>query len=182
MASAATTAPPKITYPTSPASYTAPGSTTPGTVAKSALMAPQSGRYGQSPIASSPIASSAPSGFVNPVYQKPGSTSPLAQNPYRSTTPTAPSSNGSLGGPTTVATTSPYGNNTNSRYQAAISSSAARSSAPSYSNDPNSRYYTGSPTTSTASTAAAPFGTPKMPKVVGGYPATSSGSPVISTA
>ena len=197
---ASSTFPPKVTYPTTPAGYTSTRSTRStalGSTAKSQLMAPQTGRYG-----TSPIASSAPSGFANPVYQKTRSSAPLVQNPYRSTAPTVPRSNGSLAGGAAVATTSPYGSkmpsaypsglssrqtptagqnlNTNSRYPAAIASSAAKASAPSYRNDPNSRYYTG-PASKTATTTT-PFGSPTMPKVVSGYPTTSPRLPVISTA
>ncbi len=194
---ASSTVPPRVTYPTTPAGYTAPNSTALGSAAKSPLMAPQSGRYG-----TSPISSRATSGFANPIYQKTRSSAPLIQNPYRSMAPTMPRSNGCLAGCAAAATTSPYGSkipsaypsglpsrqtptagqnwSTNSRYQAAIASSAAKASPPSYSNDSNNRYYT-EPASKTATTTP-PFGSPTMPKIVSGYPTTSLGSPVISTA
>ncbi len=199
---ASRTSPPNISYPTTPASYSAPGSTS-----KNPLMPPQSGRYGRSPAMTNPIAANPANGYANPVYQNSGASATLAQNPFRATAPTVPSSNGSLANPSAVATASPYGSkipatypsglpnrqstaagqnprvqnpSVNSRYQAAIASSSAKASTPSYSSDPNSRHYSGSPSTGTA--AAPPFGSATMPKVVGGYPSTSPGSGVISTA
>lgn len=173
---ASATNPPKISYPTTPAAYTSPGATALGAAATSPLMAPQSGRYGQDPLATGAVASSAatsnpPTGFVNPVYQNSGTTYPPVQNPYRLTPPTAPSSNGSL------AAQNP---STNSQYQAALASSAAKAAAPAYSNDPNSRYYSGNE--SDASDTDPQFGSATMPKVASGYPSTSPAAPVVSMA
>lgn len=181
---ASATMPPKVEYPATAASFNAPGSAAKNPLiaaTKTPLMAPQKGRYGE---VLNPV-----SGYKNPIYNTPASATsfqrtPLVQNPYRASVPAIPQSNGSLAAPAVrnpiQSMPNPVQNSvsTDSRYQAAIASSASRASASTYSNDPNSRYYA---VPAAKTTAVAP-GSPILPKVVSGYPGTSTGLPVVTTA
>jgi len=206
---ASSTTPPKVEYPTTSASFNAPGfaaqnplmasksplsttksplmasksplSTTKSPLAtKSPLMAPQKGRYG----GANSLASGSIVGYKNPIYNTPASSTPLqktplVQNPYQGSVPTIPQSNGSLA---TAAAGLPYSPKTTPSYNASTDSRYQAAVASS-----NSRpTYSNDPNSryygSPAANPPTAPGSATLPKVVNGYPSTSVGSPAVTTA